>query len=121
MAVSKPNFLARRVMAPHASLMTNDNGPVIDMTPDGQFSQARPFGPQMRGNLSLASIAVRLAAGLLLIGMAVAIFWITIFTLPLIFLGGIILYGVYRFQLMRHGGKPFGAHHGGSTFTATRR
>ena len=108
-------------MAYHDFFMKNDNGPIIDMTPDGRFPQSTGPWPQTPRSLSLGAIALRLIGALVLIGLAVAVFWITVFTLPLIFLGGIILYGVYRFQLMRHGGRPFGGHRGRSAFVILRR
>lgn len=101
--------------------MEHDNGPIIDMTPDGSFTRSGNLGAGRLGSLSLASIALRLVGALILIGLAVVIFWITVFTLPLIFLGGIILYGAYRFQLVRHGGKPFGAYRGRNGFIIIRR
>lgn len=84
--------------------MKSDNGPIIDMTPEGGFAGSSTFKPGRHppaNGLSLGMIAARIAAFGVVDGFAVLVFWLAIFTLPLIFLGGLVLYGVYRYQMMR--------------------
>ena len=94
--------------------MKNDPAQIIDMTPEGEFVRPafhRPNAYQReswrqaykpaRNSLSLGTVIARLAMFGLLIGFGVLLFWLAVFTLPVIFLGGLVLYGIYRFQMMR--------------------
>ena len=102
----------------HHPLMKNDPVQIGDMTPEGEFVQPGFQGPKSqwresrrqswrqayqpaRHSLSFGTLIARLAAFAILIGFGVLLFWLAIFTLPVIFFGGVVLYGFYRFQMMR--------------------
>jgi uncharacterized membrane protein len=75
--------------------MVNRNGPVIDMTIDGNIVEpARP---------SLGTIVARLAVfGVTLLVVAVA-FWTALFMVPVLLVAGAIGYFALRSQLRRNG------------------
>jgi uncharacterized membrane protein len=75
--------------------MVNRNGPVIDMTIDGNIVEpARP---------SLGTIVARLAVfGVALLVVAVA-FWTALFMVPVLLVAGAIGYFALRSQLRRNG------------------
>jgi hypothetical protein len=89
--------------------MRNNSGPILDMTPDGDFTPAGAYtangyratagSHRLASGLSFGMILARLAGFGLVVGLGLLIFWLTIFTLPFVFLGG--LYGVYRLQIGR--------------------
>lgn len=91
--------------------MERDDGPILDMTPEGEFTRARDYGARGRryyhtvtpSASSLALIIVRLIGIVALIAVGVLAFWFAIFTLPFVFLCGVIIYGLYRFQASRAG------------------
>ncbi len=68
--------------------MEHANGPVIDMTPDGQFIEP-PKPTFLTYVLRLALFGVALAA-------MAAFFWTLILVLPLLLLAGVIGYFVLR-------------------------
>ena len=68
--------------------MEHANGPVIDMTPDGQFIEP-PKPTFLTYVLRLALFGVALAA-------IAAFFWTLILVLPLLLLAGVIGYFVLR-------------------------
>ncbi len=68
--------------------MEHSNGPVIDMTPDGQFIEP-PKPSILTYVLRLAMFGVALAA-------IAAFFWTLILVLPLLLLAGIIGYFALR-------------------------
>jgi len=75
--------------------MANQNGPIIDMTRNGEFID--PPKP------SLGTIAARLAAfGVLLLVAAVA-FWMALFIIPVLLVMGVAGYFILRHQLKRGG------------------
>jgi len=69
------------------------DGPVIDMTPDGQFVE-RPKPSIMTYLLRLVLFGVMLAV-------VAAVFWTMILVLPLLILAGIIAYFVLRPHVAR--------------------
>jgi hypothetical protein len=73
--------------------MEHSNGPVIDMTPDGQFIEP-PKPSIFTYLLRLALFAVALAA-------VVALFWTVLLVLPLLFLAGIVGFFLFRPQIIR--------------------
>jgi hypothetical protein len=76
-------------------IMANQNGPIIDMTRNGEFID--PPKP------SLGTIVARLAAfGVLLLVAAVA-FWTALFVIPVLMVLGVVGYFVARHQLRRGG------------------
>ncbi|HEX7389191.1 MAG TPA: hypothetical protein VF286_03705 [Acidiphilium sp.] len=75
--------------------MTHGNGPVIDMTLNGDFRQ--------RPKPSFGAIVLRLAAFALFLGFAALAFWLTVFAMPLLIVAGLICYGVFRVQMARRG------------------
>jgi uncharacterized membrane protein len=73
--------------------MSNLNGPVIDMTPDGHFVE--PPKP------SLGTIIARIIAfGILLVVAAVA-FWTALFIIPVLIILGVAGYAFARMQVRR--------------------
>ena len=79
--------------------MENSNGPVIDMTPDGQFIEP-PKPSILTYLLRLALFGVALVA-------VVALFWTVLLVLPLLFLAGMIGYFLFRPQITRFGPRRF--------------
>jgi hypothetical protein len=74
--------------------MANSNGPVIDMTPDGNFID--PSKP------TLGTILARLIAfGVLLVIAAVA-FWMALFIIPVLIILGVAGYAFTRMQIRRY-------------------
>ena len=69
------------------------NGPVIDMTPDGQFIEP-PKPSILTYVLRLAMFGVALAA-------FAAFFWTLILVLPLLILAGVIGFFVFRPHIIR--------------------
>ncbi len=86
--------LARRAYVP---AMVNRNGPVIDMTPDGNFVQ--PPKP------TLGVIAARLIAFAALLVVAAVAFWMALFIVPILIILGIAAYALSRAQMNR---RPLG-------------
>jgi hypothetical protein len=73
--------------------MANTNGPVIDMTPDGNFIE--PSKPTL--GVILARI---IAFGMLLVIAAVA-FWMALFIIPVLIILGVAGYAFARMQVRR--------------------
>lgn len=71
--------------------MENANGPVIDMTPDGQFIE--PPKP------SILTYVLRLALFGVTLAIVAALFWTIILVLPLLLLAGIIGYFALRSRI----------------------
>ena len=67
--------------------MKSNPGPILDMTPSGEFS-----GPPKP---KVIEVLVRLVAALLLIGVAVVAFWLALFLVPFLVLGALALYALY--------------------------
>ena len=80
---------------------TGPKGPVLDMTPDGQFVDAPPtpgmppFGVRVMG----ISILVAVLAGFAAI--ALLALWLALQLIPIAIGAGLIAYGVFRFQAWR--------------------
>ncbi len=76
------------------TVMGNFNGPVIDMTPDGNFVE--PPKP------TLGTILARIIAfGVLLVVAAVA-FWTALFIIPVLIILGVAGYAFARMQVRRY-------------------
>ncbi|MCF3946971.1 hypothetical protein AiwAL_09535 [Acidiphilium sp. AL] len=75
--------------------MNQGNGPVIDMTLEGDFPE--------RPKPSLGAIMLRLAAFALLLGFGALAFWLAVFTVPVLIVAGLVCYGLFRLQMARHG------------------
>jgi hypothetical protein len=74
--------------------MANSHGPVIDMTPDGNFIE--PSKP------TLGTILARIIAfGMLLVIAAVA-FWMALFIIPVLIILGVAGYAFTRMQVRRY-------------------
>lgn len=88
--------------------MEHSNGPVIDMTPDGQFIEP-PKPSFLTYMLRLALFGVALAA-------IAAFFWTLLLVLPLLLLAGVIGYFVLKHRvttvLSRTGGFTPGPRQG---------
>jgi hypothetical protein len=86
-----------------------NNGPVIDVTPDGQFVD--PARPQSALPAKLFGVAVLVAvlAGATVI--ALLALWLALQLIPIAIGAALIAYGVFRFQVWRArrgGGSLFG-------------
>jgi hypothetical protein len=68
--------------------MEHSNGPVIDMTPDGQFIE--PPKP------SILTYLLRLAMFGVALAVVAAMFWTVILVLPLLLLVGALAYMLFR-------------------------
>ncbi len=73
--------------------MAKQNGPIIDMTPDGGFVE--PDKP------SYGTILARLAAFAVLLVMAAVAFWMALFMIPVLIILGIAGYALTRSQIRR--------------------
>jgi hypothetical protein len=74
-------------------VMANQNGPIIDMTRNGEFIE--PPKP------SLGTIFARIAAFGALLLMAAVAFWITLFIIPVLLVLGVGGYFFLRHQIKR--------------------
>ena len=68
--------------------MEKSQGPVIDMTPDGQFVE--PPKP------SIFTWLLRLAMFGLTLGVIIALFWTILLVVPLLMLAGLVGYLLFR-------------------------
>lgn len=73
--------------------MTNKDGPVIDMTPQGEFID--PPKP------SIGTYLLRLALFGVVLAMVAAVFWTLILVLPLLILAGVVGYFLFRPHVTR--------------------
>jgi len=73
--------------------MRNPNGPVIDMTPDGNFVQ--PAKP------TFGVIAARLLGFALLLMIAAVAFWMAMFIIPIVIILAVAGYALTRPQIRR--------------------
>ena len=78
---------------PYICFMANQNGPVLDMTPDGAFIE--PTKP------SYFTILARLAAFAVLLLVAAVTFWMALFIVPVLIILGIAGYALARTQVRR--------------------
>ncbi len=90
---SGPVFLGFAVTRAYIPVMANANGPIIDMTPDGDF--ITPPKP------TLGSIFARLAAFAVLLVVAAVAFWMALFIVPVMIILGIAAYALSRNQVRR--------------------
>jgi hypothetical protein len=79
--------------------MEHSNGPVIDMTPDGQFIE--PPKP------SILTYLLRLAMFGVALAVVVALFWTMLLVLPLLILAGVIAFFVFRPRITHFGPRRF--------------
>lgn len=77
----------------YMGFMSEQNGPIIDMTPEGDF--VKPPKPDY-----LTILARLVAFGVLLLVAAVA-FWMAIFIVPVLIILGIAGYALSRTQIRR--------------------
>ncbi|MDD2861346.1 MAG: hypothetical protein PHI71_09830 [Acidiphilium sp.] len=77
--------------------MKTTSGPIIDMTPSGEFAREPIAGP------TLGVIFARVVAFAILLGFAAIAFWLAIFTIPLLIIAGLGGYAYLRFKMRRHG------------------
>ena len=66
--------------------MEKDEGPVIDMTPEGEFVDPPPAKP------GVGAFLVRLAIFGLMVGAVGLMFWTVLLALPLLLLAGMVGY-----------------------------
>lgn len=78
--------------------MQQDNSPVIDMTPDGQF--ARPVN-----GFSFAQLALRVVAFIVALCIGALLVWTAVFIIPFLLVLGIAGYFLVRGR--RHGWRAF--------------
>ncbi len=87
-------FIEERWKSAYIVRMAKFNGPVIDMTPDGDFIE--PSKP------TLGTILARIIAfGMLLVIAAVA-FWMALFIIPVLIILGVAGYAFARMQVRRY-------------------
>jgi hypothetical protein len=86
-------FLGFAIMRAYVPVMANANGPIIDMTPDGDF--ITPPKPTMGG------ILARLAAFAVLLVVAAVAFWMALFIIPVMIILGLAAYAFSRGQVRR--------------------
>jgi hypothetical protein len=79
--------------------MEHSQGPVIDMTPDGQFIE--PPKP------SILTYLLRLAMFGVALAVVVALFWTMLLVLPLLILAGVIAFFVFRPRITHFGPRRF--------------
>lgn len=79
-------------------------GPVIDMTPDGQFAGMRPTRTADRV-LGAAIIAAVIFGALAL---AALVLWVALALIPIALGAAVVAWGAWRFRLWRRGGSLFG-------------
>jgi len=78
--------------------MKKDEGPVIDMTPEGEFVDS----PQPKPDIGM--FVVRLAIFGLVLGTVALMFWMAVLVIPLLLLGGL---GIMLLRaLFAGGGAP---------------
>lgn len=77
--------------------MKTVEGPIIDMTTAGDFAWQPNPGP------SLGTIIARLAAFTVLLGLGALIFWLAVFTVPVLIIGALVAYAAIRYRMARHG------------------
>jgi hypothetical protein len=76
------------------------DGPVIDMTPDGQFTQApTPMPSPLAARVIGLAVLVAVLAGALAV--ALLALWLALQLIPIAIGAGLIAYGAFRFQLWR--------------------
>ncbi len=90
---SSPVFLGFAIMAAYIPCMANANGPIIDMTPEGDF-----ITPPKPG---FGTIIARLAAFAVLLVVAAVAFWMALFIVPVMIILGIAAYALSRNQVRR--------------------
>jgi hypothetical protein len=88
-----PVFLGFATNRAYILTMANTNGPIIDMTPDGDF--ITPPKPTM------GTILARLAAFAVLLVVAAVAFWMALFIVPVMIILGIAAYALSRNQARR--------------------
>lgn len=75
--------------------MSKHDAPTIDMTTSGEFRDAPHRYPSIMG------IALRVAAFGLMLGFAAILFWLAVFTVPVLIVVGLGVYLYARFQMAR--------------------
>ena len=75
--------------------MKNDEGPVIDMTPEGEFID--PPAPKA----DIGMLVVRLVVFGLVLGVIGLMFWTVLLALPLLLLVGVVGYFAVRLPMFR--------------------
>jgi len=88
-----PVFLGFAINRAYIHVMANANGPILDMTPDGEF--IIPPKP------TLGTILARLAAFAVLLVVAAVAFWMALFIVPVMIILGIAAYALSRNQIRR--------------------
>jgi uncharacterized membrane protein len=73
--------------------MSNFNGPVIDMTPDGTFVE--------RPKPALGTILARVAIFGIALCVVAVLFWAAVFIIPVLIVLGIVGYFLARVQMRR--------------------
>lgn len=77
--------------------MQSTDGPILDMTPTGDFTWQGSTKP------SFGAIVVRLAIFTVLLGFGALVFWLAVFTVPILILAGLAIYAYVRFKMSRGG------------------
>jgi O-antigen/teichoic acid export membrane protein len=76
-----------------------DAGPILEMTPDGQFLDARPAPLSQQLLRTAVVIAI---IGTMLAVAAVAL-WFAMLLVPVVLAAGLLAYGLFRWRLWRSG------------------
>lgn len=76
-------------------------GPLLDMTPDGQFVEAQPRPSMSPFNVKVTGVAAVVVVLAGAIGFALLALWLVLQLIPIAIGAGLIAYGVYRFQAWR--------------------
>lgn len=76
-------------------------GPLLDMTPDGQFVEAQPRPSMSPFNVKVTGVAAVVVVLAGAIGFALLALWLVLQLIPIAIGAGLIGYGVYRFQAWR--------------------
>lgn len=76
-------------------IMKDSEGPIIDMTPSGQFAQEPITAP------ALGTIVLRVLLFTIALGFAALAFWVALFTVPILMILGLVGYGWFRFNAAR--------------------
>jgi hypothetical protein len=75
-----------------------DTGPVIDMTPDGEFISVRQSGTlPFSTKVVVVAVLVAVLAGA--VAIALLALWLALTLIPIAIAGALIAYGVFRVQL----------------------
>jgi hypothetical protein len=100
----EPRRDPRHVARMRINIRRARSGPLLDMTPDGQFVEPPPETPSE--TLLRYGVVVAVVAGL--VAMAALALWLALALIPVALAGGTIAYLAYRWRMWRLGGSAGG-------------